>query len=146
VCGLKYCDFVVWTETVIIQERITIDYDFYDSLMADVKQFFVYGILPELIGKWYTRQPIADNGGVVPEHEALCSSKSTQDNDKEAIWCFCSQPNYGNMIGCSNDNCTIQWFHFDCLRIRRAPKGDWYCPSCRKLPRFNKSKKNNNSS
>ncbi len=40
------------------------------------------------------------------------------------------------MVQCDNDKCTIQWFHFDCLRIRCPPKGKWYCPSCRKLPKF----------
>ena len=26
-----------------------------------------------------------------------------------------------------NSDCTIQWFHCDCLRIRNPPKGQWYC-------------------
>ena len=24
---------------------------------------------------------------------------------------------YGKMVGCSNDNCDIEWFHYDCVGI-----------------------------
>ena len=46
------------------------------------------------------------------------------------------------MIGCDNPNCKIEWFHFACLKITEAPKGKrkWYCPDCRILPGFNRSK------
>ena len=146
VCRLPYCDFVVWTESTIIQERITVDTEFYEGLMDDIKHFFMYGVLPEIVGKWYTRKPIADSSGIVPDASSiteatLMSSSTSSTEDTEEVWCYCRQPNYGSMIGCSNDDCTIQWFHFECMRIRRAPKGDWYCPSCRKLPRFSRKKK-----
>ena len=32
---------------------------------------------------------------------------------------------------CENDDWKISWFHFRCLKITRAPKGDWFCPDCR---------------
>ena len=44
------------------------------------------------------------------------------------------------MILSDNKGCTIKWFHFTCLRIQQPPKGKWYCPSCRNLPKFNKTK------
>ena len=47
-------------------ERIEADCKFHESLLQDVKHFFTYGILPELIGKWYTRIPIGNTSGVVP--------------------------------------------------------------------------------
>ena len=35
------------------------------------------------------------------------------------------------MIGCDNDLCPIEWFHFKCVQITSKPKGKWYCPKCR---------------
>ncbi len=35
------------------------------------------------------------------------------------------------LIGCDGDNCSVEWFHLKCLRIKRVPKGKWYCPDCR---------------
>ncbi len=35
------------------------------------------------------------------------------------------------MIGCDNDLCPIEWFHFNCVGLSHKPKGKWYCPKCR---------------
>lgn len=35
------------------------------------------------------------------------------------------------MVECSNKNCLVQWFHFGCVGIKSAPRGLWYCPTCR---------------
>lgn len=49
----------------------------------------------------------------------------------ENIWCICRQQDDGrNMILCENDQCMIQWFHFDCIGIDVAPENDWYCQNC----------------
>ena len=141
VCQLKFCDFVVWSEKDYIIERITFDVDFYASKMDKVQNFFVYGMLPEILGKWYTRKPVANSDNIV---QVLPSNDdSAQDDDQEdytRLWCYCSAPSFGRMICCDNDQCLIKWFHFDCLRIRSSPKGKWYCPSCCKLPQFSKGK------
>lgn len=36
------------------------------------------------------------------------------------------------MILCDNTMCPIEWFHFDCVKINRKPKGKWFCPRCRR--------------
>jgi hypothetical protein len=41
------------------------------------------------------------------------------------------QVSYGDMIGCDNDLCPIEWFHFNCVQLTSKPKGKWYCPKCR---------------
>ena len=41
------------------------------------------------------------------------------------------QVSYGDMIGCDNDLCPIEWFHFNCVQLSSKPKGKWYCPKCR---------------
>ncbi len=88
---------------------------------------------------------MADSEGIVQSpivsNSPSYSEQADNVEDLSKLWCYCNQPSFGNMVQCDNDKCTIQWFHFDCLRIRCPPKGKWYCPSCRKLPKFNKKMK-----
>jgi len=49
----------------------------------------------------------------------------------EPTYCLCDQVSYGEMIGCDNDLCPIEWFHFNCVQLSTKPKGKWYCPKCR---------------
>ena len=44
------------------------------------------------------------------------------------------------MVACDNEDCSIEWFHTGCLRITTVPKGKWYCPDCRKLPKFKRKR------
>ena len=136
ICNVGYGDFVVWTTNDLLIERIMPDQDFFERMAEPIEHFFVYSILPEIIGKWLTRRPVATEEGVVCIPEAI--EEELTDEDMEANWCYCGTPCYGNMIMCDNANCAIKWFHFDCLRIRRPPHGKWYCPSCRKLKNRNK--------
>jgi inhibitor of growth protein 5 len=36
----------------------------------------------------------------------------------------------GEMVGCDNAECAIEWFHFACVNLTSKPKGKWYCPTC----------------
>ncbi|KAF4090756.1 hypothetical protein AMELA_G00055930 [Ameiurus melas] len=49
----------------------------------------------------------------------------------EPTYCLCEQVSYGEMIGCDNEQCPIEWFHFSCVGLTYKPKGKWYCPKCR---------------
>ncbi|XP_015282456.1 PREDICTED: inhibitor of growth protein 2 [Gekko japonicus] len=49
----------------------------------------------------------------------------------EPTYCLCDQVSYGEMIGCDNELCPIEWFHFSCVGLTYKPKGKWYCPKCR---------------
>lgn len=49
----------------------------------------------------------------------------------EPTYCLCEQVSYGEMIGCDNDACVIEWFHFNCVGLVNKPKGKWFCPNCR---------------
>lgn len=49
----------------------------------------------------------------------------------EPTYCLCDQVSFGEMIGCDNDECPIEWFHFSCVGLNHKPKGKWYCPKCR---------------
>lgn len=48
----------------------------------------------------------------------------------EPTYCLCHQVSYGEMIGCDNNDCLIEWFHFGCVGLTTKPKGKWYCPKC----------------
>ena len=49
-----YCDFCVWTPTELHIERITPDAHF-ESYVIKATMFFKYAVLPELLGKWFSR-------------------------------------------------------------------------------------------
>ncbi|XP_014669105.1 PREDICTED: inhibitor of growth protein 4-like [Priapulus caudatus] len=48
----------------------------------------------------------------------------------EPTYCLCHQVSYGEMIGCDNPDCPIEWFHFACVGLTTKPKGKWFCPRC----------------
>ena len=57
--------------------------------------------------------------------------ESIQIDPDEPTYCLCDQVSYGKMIGCDNDLCPMEWFHFNCVQLSTKPKGKWYCPKCR---------------
>lgn len=34
------------------------------------------------------------------------------------------------MIKYENDDCTIQWFHLECVELTDVPDSPWYCEHC----------------
>ena len=90
VCNVKYGDFVVWAESGIAIERIMQDRDFYESGAAKVEFFKIYGVLPEIIGKWYTRKHVVDEDGIVriPTVTEKDSSSSMEEDPENvcAMW------------------------------------------------------------
>lgn len=65
---------------------------------------------------------------------------SGEDADNN-LYCFCQRVSFGEMIGCDNDDCKYEWFHWSCVGITSPPKDDevWYCPDC--APKMEKRKK-----
>eukprot|EP00040_Diaphanoeca_grandis_P021664 m.115661 g.115661 ORF g.115661 m.115661 type:complete len:261 (-) comp28438_c1_seq1:341-1123(-) len=49
----------------------------------------------------------------------------------EPRYCICNQVSYGDMVGCDNDDCKLEWFHYPCVGLTEEPKGKWFCPDCR---------------
>jgi inhibitor of growth protein 3 len=50
----------------------------------------------------------------------------------ETKYCTCRQISYGAMVACDNEECEIEWFHYDCVGITQPPKGKWFCLECTK--------------
>lgn len=130
-CDVRYCDFVVWRSDELIVNRIERDEDFLKEAIPKATTFFKYGLLPELIAKWYTR-PLTSETGSLPTTEEEESEFLPTEPDSGGKWCYCKQGESGKMIMCESGNCNILWFHFECLKITTAPKRKWYCPDCRK--------------
>jgi hypothetical protein len=51
----------------------------------------------------------------------------------EPVYCVCRQIAHGDMIACDNEDCAIEWFHYQCVNLNplKKPKNNWLCPSCK---------------
>lgn len=86
-------------------QQISLDEEFLFSVLKKASQFFIYGILPELIGKWYTRlQEYVVAGSI---QEFAVSAEISETNQSVATWDFCQTGESGGMIACDNEKCKI---------------------------------------
>lgn len=114
----EYCHFVLWTNQGCVITCVPRDNNFIDNLVSKVENFWVKNCLPELLTRRMLDSPIVGQGD---------TSKDISSH------CICGQPdNLSDMIGCDGVDCNYKWFHFTCVKIKRAPKGAWYCKYCRK--------------
>ncbi len=130
--------------------------------------FFKTCVLPEIMGKWYTKSRGSNSAspelassnlpdsnlsfdGNVPSSSTNSNTPSTSGVSATSIasattmktYCYCNEPEdeSRDMIGCDNSSCSIEWFHIDCLKIKSIPSGKWYCPDCQLLPKFKRARK-----
>ena len=156
----------MYTKEELHVERIKPDTLFMEENLAKVKRFFEVAVLPELLGRWFSRPPerISMNCGSLPHPVLATSETNTVDSAAPTTsranlgdietksntdspdmhgtdkYCYCQQGEHGKMIGCDNDSCAYQWFHMECLNLKNFPTSSkWYCPDCRKLHK-NKNK------
>ncbi|KAI5367144.1 Putative inhibitor of growth histone-binding protein [Septoria linicola] len=62
-------------------------------------------------------------------------AEEEDDGGDDTIYCICQKVSFGAMVGCDNDNCPYQWFHYKCVGVTEEPSGEWLCPQCRSLPK-----------
>ncbi|XP_069108751.1 uncharacterized protein [Argopecten irradians] len=119
----SYTDFVVFTkcqpEASMVIIRVLIDKSFTEKLVEKCETFVKSYVLPELVTRTLENEPVQNRKVDVP-----CNS------EPRTTWCICSEPEYGRMIKCDDDECPYQWFHYRCVNIRRKPRGQWFCSSC----------------
>ena len=60
---------------------------FFQEKLEAVQRYFVYGVLPEIIGKWYTRKPVANSEGVVldPNHLLIPQVTDYEDSPNSGV-------------------------------------------------------------
>ncbi|ORX38443.1 hypothetical protein BD324DRAFT_620889 [Kockovaella imperatae] len=49
----------------------------------------------------------------------------------EPRYCYCNNVSYGQMVGCENDECPLEWFHLGCIGLTQPPTGKWWCNICK---------------
>lgn len=145
-----YCDFVVWTNSEVHTERIYPDEEFWLKSLDAVKHVYTTAILPELLGKFYTRPCTRDIQASAPStSDKPTTYVNPQQNPQPSsakpttvVYCYCRGPEEGRMVGCDNSKCKYEWFHLTCLGLKVEPKSKhWYCPDCRILPQFQTKRK-----
>ena len=57
-------------------------------------------------------------------------SEDVAVDPNEPLYCVCRRVSFGEMVGCDNDDCTFEWFHFNCVGLTAQPTGKWFCPNC----------------
>ena len=123
ICSSRnFCDFVVWTQKGLYVERIYKNLPFVEQLVKKLTTFYVECLLPEIMTQNILDAECSKN----PQNsETLQPAQSNSDT-----YCFCKKKEYGKMIQCDNPSCKFVWFHYACVGIKRAPKGNWYCFEC----------------
>lgn len=53
-----------------------------------------------------------------------------QATQTTATHCICQKEDHGWMVECENKDCPIGWFHYTCVGLKKAPKGEWLCLYC----------------
>ncbi|KAH9373828.1 hypothetical protein HPB48_007450 [Haemaphysalis longicornis] len=87
VCGVAYCDLVVWTPMELHIKRVLRDHTFVQKMLASTRKFFTHVILPELFTECFTMKD---------------TIKPTSDSDKDSF-CYCQVPESGKMLACDGD-------------------------------------------
>eukprot|EP00795_Rhopilema_esculentum_P001003 gene1003-10782_t len=125
---LPFCDFVVFgfeaSQSAFIHERITPDQDHWDRVLPRLSQFWQYCVLPEILGRWYTRK---------------CYLSKPQLNSGTKI-CFCGEETGEATVKCQIVDCPILFYHPLCLKVTEF-SNNWYCPHCQRLPDFKRQPK-----
>lgn len=71
-------------------EGISIDEEFLTVALEKATKFFIYGVLPEVLSKWYSRLP---NYQVTPSQS---STSSETTNVEKEVWCYCKSDEDGD--------------------------------------------------
>ena len=68
--------------------------------------------------------------GIPQGRECEVGASSLGPPWEEPMYCTCGRPSFGDMVGCDNPDCAIEWFHFECVGISTSPTGEWLCHVC----------------
>ncbi|KAI1845699.1 hypothetical protein JX266_008064 [Neoarthrinium moseri] len=58
------------------------------------------------------------------------ASGSEEEDEEGKKYCLCQHVSYGDMVACDNKDCPYEWFHWDCVGLKKEPEGRWFCPEC----------------
>lgn len=72
----------------------------------------------------------SDDDIVMDDGEDLSGDAGDASTVDTQLYCVCRNVSHGEMIGCEGKNCPIEWFHFECVGLTKAPEGTWLCTDC----------------
>ena len=98
----SYSDCVVWTEKEVHIERMYPDEGFWLENVSKLRHY-ITSILPELLGKFYSRT----SESVLPQKP----SPSLSLDISAKAYCYCRG---GDIVGCDNPSCLYEWFYLTC--------------------------------
>lgn len=73
------------------------------------------------------------SGGLQPKKRKFGAGETVDSaiiDPNEPLYCFCKRIAFGDMIACDNEDCQIEWFHYQCVNLSRRPRNSWICPNC----------------
>jgi hypothetical protein len=124
VCEREYCDFFLWLKNDNFLQRITRDAVFWEEMVSKAEIVFRNGVLPELLGKCFTRIP----------------KMTVKNNLNMQQYCYCNGSVTSQMFACSKQDCELKYFHLECLNLKHVLKKSWVCPDCRNTNKNNAKK------
>ena len=68
--------------------------------------FIKLGVLPELLGKRYSKEPISLSTPT-PEPTEVEHQDSIEVADGRGLWCYCRKGEVGEMIACDDEDCSV---------------------------------------
>ena len=81
ICEASYADLVVWTTQDCLVTRIIPSHNFFIEVVQKVNEMYCSSVLPELLGKWWSKQ------NITIEDIPSCSFQlGTRD---PSCWCYC---------------------------------------------------------
>ena len=121
----SYCDFVVWSPEGLFVERIYPDREWWVTWSGQ-------GVMPELCAQYFSKKAILATTTSTSQNVIVAASESVASGN----YCVCQGGDDGTtMICCDDENCSVQWFHTRCMKLKRVPKGKWFCPQCKPTKR-----------
>lgn len=122
------CYFMVYGYKHYLIEVVQIDPAFLAEKVDIAKKFYVFAILPELIGHWYSKT-----------HIPLPQIKN-KENTVENV-CTCETNVDSEIITCADKSCVVKKYHISCLGIEYVTKKKWFCPYCSRKSKHKNTKK-----
>lgn len=91
-------DFVVWSNNELVMQCVKLDEPFCTIQLERCKQFIKLAVLPEILGKWYSREP------------SLVCTDGVNDSGKEETWCYCGMGEFGERLNVRMTNVASSGF------------------------------------
>ena len=106
VTGVRYCDFVVWTQRDINIERVSVDEKFLDNVIDKAAT-----LLSSVCFQKSLLSGLQELSWGESQHKRQRRQKTPSVHGAFAARV--------NEVKCSNRTCLTQWFHVDCIRMAK---------------------------